>query len=207
MALFRTPQCFHRRFTNMYKAFALLVLVYNTCEILQVLRLSEPLSDPPKQRSERIYIAGLHWNNEHILRSHWNDAVAALAVVLGSHNIFVTVYESGSWDNSKAALGDLDRTLEQLGVGRNITLSDVTHFDEISASKKGSGWVDTPRGKRALRRIPYLSRLRNIALAPLQELYLRGERFDKVLFLNDVIFTVVNHCPILHTQETNVELG
>ena len=54
----------------------------------------------------------------------------------------------------------------------------------------GSGWIDTPRVRKELRRIPYLSRLRNWTLEPLQELAQQGEKFDKVLFLNDVVFTV-----------------
>lgn len=187
--LFRIPRYLRRRSTH--QALALFFVLYSTFEISQIHRcLSQPPSEPASLRSERIYIASLHWNNERILRSHWNDAVVALATTLGPDNVFITVYESGSWDDSKGALRELDTRLEQHGIRRNITLSEVTHSDEISAESTGSGWVDTPRGKRELRRIPYLARLRNLTLEPLQELYIQGERFDKILFLNDVVFTV-----------------
>ncbi|KAF7176377.1 hypothetical protein CNMCM7691_002506 [Aspergillus felis] len=142
------------------------------------------------QKPERIYIASMHWNNEAILRSHWNDAIIQLAKAWGSENVFVSVYESGSWDDTKGALRDLDVELDRLGVRRNITLSDTTHEDEIAASPSSEGWIDTPRGRKELRRIPYLARLRNLTLRPLEDLERRGITFDKILFLNDVVFTV-----------------
>lgn len=173
------------------QVFILAFILFNIFEIAQILRcLSSPMNEPVAQRSERVYIASIHWNNERILRSHWNDAVTALANALGRDNVFVTVYESGSWDDSKGALRELDMSLAAHQIRRNITLSETTHLDEISVVDRGSGWVDTPRGRRELRRIPYLSRLRNWTLEPLQELARQGERFDKVLFLNDVVFNV-----------------
>jgi hypothetical protein len=186
---FCTTRYLRRRSTH--QALALFFILYGTFEISQILCcLPKAPADPITPRTERIYIASLHWNNERILRSHWNDAVVSLALALGKDNVYITVYESGSWDDSKGALRDLDSRLEQHGIRRNITLSEVTHADEIAAENKGSGWVDTPRQRKELRRIPYLSQLRNLTLEPLQELYLQGERFDKVLFLNDVVFTV-----------------
>jgi hypothetical protein len=185
----RAPRFLRRRSTH--RALALLFILYSIFEVLQILRcLTRPLTNPGSGQAERVYIASLHWNNERILRSHWNDALVALSVALGRENVFISVYESGSWDNSKGALQELDTMLERQGIRRNITLSDVTHLDEMSSANKGAGWVDTPRGRKELRRIPYLSRLRNLTLQPLQDLYTQGERFDKILFLNDVIFTV-----------------
>lgn len=138
----------------------------------------------------RIFIASLHWNNEAILRNDWNDAVVQLVSHLGAENVFVSVYESGSWDDSKGALRELDARLDALGAPRNITLSDVTHEDEISALPAQEGWIDTSRGRRELRRIPYLARLRNWSLSTLEDLARQGVMFDTILFLNDVVFTV-----------------
>lgn len=110
--------------------------------------------------------------------------------VLGVENVYVSVYESGSWDDSKGALRVLNATLEQIGVRRSIVLDESTHLDEIAKVPGPSGWIDTPRGKKELRRIPYLSKLRNISLKPLADLAVQGIKFDKILFLNDVVFTV-----------------
>ena len=139
---------------------------------------------------QRIYIAALHWNNEQILRSHWNAAVIELVKTLGPENVFISIYESGSWDNSKVALRELDSQLEILGVPRSITLDEKTHADEISGAPTNKGWIETPSGKTELRRIPYLAKLRNLTLRPLQELHKQGQTFDRILFLGDVVFTV-----------------
>jgi hypothetical protein len=185
----RLPRALRRRCTK--QVLILAFVLFSIFEIAQVLRcLTGHITEPITRRTERVYIASIHWNNERILRSHWNDAVVALAKALGPENVFVAVFESGSWDDSKGALRELDIALEGHGIRRNITLSETTHLDEMSVVDKGPGWIDTPRGRKELRRIPYLSRLRNWTLEPLQELARQGERFDKVLFLNDVVFTV-----------------
>jgi len=140
----------------------------------------------------RVYITSLHWNNEGILRDFWNSAVADLVTALGPSNVFISIHESGSWDDSKGALRELDRTLDTMGVARKITLDQTTHADEISTPPgvQGHGWIKTPRGSIELRRIPYLSRLRNMSLQPLLDLAENGTAFDYVLFLNDVVFEV-----------------
>jgi hypothetical protein len=120
--------------------------------------------------------------------------VVDLVRALGPENVFISVYESGSWDESKSALRSLDKTLGELRVPRNITLSETTHLDEIQRvpgqAEEREGWIVTPREKKELRRIPYLSKLRNIGLRQLNEMNEKGIHFDRVLFLNDVAFTV-----------------
>lgn len=172
------------------------IIVFLLCTIDLVSILSSYIRQPrpPKaelpQKKQRIYIASIHWNNEAVLRSKWNDAVVDTVKVLGPENVYVSVYESGSWDDSKGALRVLNATLEKIGVPRSIVLDESTHLDEIAKVPGPSGWVDTPRGKKELRRIPYLSKLRNISLRPLADLAAQGIKFDKILFLNDVVFTV-----------------
>ncbi|KAH8731166.1 cryptococcal mannosyltransferase 1-domain-containing protein [Phaeosphaeriaceae sp. PMI808] len=182
------------------RALILALVLLSIFDISQLLRFrSSPSTEPITRRAERIYITSIHWNNEKILRSHWNNAIITLAEALGRENVFVAVYESGSWDDSKGALRELDVALWEHDIRRNITLSDISHLDDISAANKGVGWIDTPQG-RQLRRIPYLSQLRNWALEPLQELTRQGERFDKVLFLNDVVFTANDVLRLLDTN-------
>lgn len=179
----------------------LLFLLFNFLEVLRihhnlgnghVQRRSKDASASARPR-ERIYIASMHFNNAEILKSHWNNAVIGLTEKFGPKNVFVSIFESGSWDDSKEVLRDLDRELEKLGVPHRIEVSDKTHQDELDNGDKGEGWIDTPRDKRELRRIPYLSRLRNKTIKDLLELHKQGTEFDKVLFLNDVVFTVNSH--------------
>ena len=140
--------------------------------------------------NRKIFIASIHWNNEVILREHWVSAVVELARHLGPSNVFVSVQESGSWDGSKDALRELDKQLDAIGVRRKVILDETTHKDEMSKTPGATGWIQTPRGRKELRRVPYLSRLRNFVLEPLEELAKQDEHFDKVLWLNDVVFSV-----------------
>lgn len=55
----------------------------------------------------------------------------------GEH--IISIYESGSYDNTKGALTELDQELDRLCVPRNITLSPITHQDEISAAPGDEG--------------------------------------------------------------------
>lgn len=138
----------------------------------------------------RIFIASLHWNNEKILRSDWNRGVLELVRAFGAANVFVSVYESGSWDDSKGALRELDADLEKAGVARKIVLEDETHKDLIEGAPEKEGWIKVSDGRTMPRRIPYLSHLRNLSLQPLVELAENGTTFDQVLFLGDVVFSV-----------------
>ncbi|KAK5053063.1 hypothetical protein LTR84_002037 [Exophiala bonariae] len=73
------------------------------------------------------------------------------------------VAQSGSWDDSKGALRQLDALLDSLHVNWTIVLDGTTHTDEIAKQPGSTGWIATPRGTTELRRIPYLSRMRNLS--------------------------------------------
>ena len=189
-------QSFFRRFsrssqTRVFRATLLILTLFCFVDVLSLTSARQHQVLParaPNVRGQKIFIASIHWNNEPILRSNWNLAVLELVDYFGPENVYVSVYESGSWDDSKAALKALDNELEKKGVRRNVTLSETTHADELKRPAT-DGWVQTNRGKTELRRIPYLSKLRNLALGPLNDLG-DDRKFDKVLFLNDVVFTV-----------------
>ena len=179
--------------SRLLRALLLIFAVFFTIDLLSLIstrdRNNSADKKPPNVQGQRIFIASIHWNNEQILRSRWNRAILELVEYFGPDQIYVSIHESGSWDNSKDALRELDRDLESLRVRRTITLEETTHKDEIQ-KPFADGWIDTPRGKKELRRIPYLSKLRNKVLKPLNDLALEDVKFDKVLFLNDVAFQV-----------------
>ncbi len=177
-----------------FRAIALVCSLLLIIDLLSVLltRRSQSAAHKtiPNVKGQRIFIASIHWNNEHILRQNWNDQVINLVKYFGVENVYISIYESGSYlDDTKGALTALDGDLEKLKVKRRIILDDSTHADEMQKNP-GEGWINTPRGRTELRRIPYLARLRNISLKPLTELEAEGVKFDKVLFLNDVVFSV-----------------
>jgi hypothetical protein len=191
-----------------WRATRIAVLLLFVISVLDILRIHHNIVHGDREHilrsgsgvarpRERIYIASMHWNNAEVLKDYWNDAVIKLTETFGADNVFVSIYESGSWDDSKQALRNLDIELEKRNVPRRVEVSDTTHFDEISRPDKEreEGWIETARGKKELRRIPYLAKLRNKTMKDLIELSKKGVTFDKVLFLNDVVFTVrMNNC-------------
>jgi len=119
---------------------------------------------------------------------------------LGIENVFVSIYESGSYDDSKDALRELNATLERLQVRRSVELSDVSHADEIAQQPTEHGWIKTPNGETHMRRIPFLATVRNRVFQPLEHLTAAGEHFDTVLFLNDVVFSPKDVLRLLDTN-------
>lgn len=185
-----------RRVLVRYRVIRSLLIIFVLWNLIELHMIAHRVSEtdtiyreqPPKQ--ERIFIASINWNNEIILRSHLSQTILELTWRLGRDNVYMSIYESGSYDNTKGALMELDVELDRLRIPRTISLSNVTHEDEIAAPPVGEGWIVTPQGKTGLRRIPYLSRTRNLSLEPLHELAKQGITFDKILFINDVVFTV-----------------
>lgn len=100
-------------------------------------------------------------------------------------------------------LRELDTKLDALGVRKTITLSESTHKDEME-QPMGPGWIETPRGRRELRRIPYLSKLRNEAMKPLETERTRKDgarEYSRVIWLNDVVFTPADVIELVNTRE------
>ncbi|KAJ5145761.1 uncharacterized protein N7515_000325 [Penicillium bovifimosum] len=203
MTLLSTSRRFSR--SRIARALAILLAIWSFAELHLIQRRiyeadhAHHGNRPRKQ--ERIYIASVNWNNELVLRTHWSKALVELVTTLGPENVFISIYESGSYDNTKGALRELDWELERMRVPRNITLSPVTHEDEIAAPAGGNGWIQTPNGEKELRRVPYLARVRNLSLLPLQDLARNGITFDKILFLNDVVFTPGDVFELLETND------
>lgn len=92
-----------------------------------------------------------------------------VSAILGFQNVFVSVYENGSRDQTKALLRLFD------ALARSIGLRVV-----IRTSLRTRGAFN--------HRIEYLAEVRNAALAPLWELRdTEGEVFDSIIFMNDVL--------------------
>lgn len=158
---------------------------------------------PSHVRDQKILICAQFWTSAQVLATHWNDDLIALLRALGTDNVYLSIYESGSLDNTKDFLQQLDAVLGGMNVKRRIILDPTTHADEISKphNENTPGWIHTPRSgdEMELRRIPYLARLRNKVLEPLND-GSTGMTFDKILFLNDVHFTPSDVLTLLATH-------
>ncbi|KAJ3722748.1 glycosyltransferase family 69 protein [Lentinula guzmanii] len=92
-----------------------------------------------------------------------------VAAILGYHNVFVSIYENGSTDQTKALLRIYDALTRATGM--RIT---------IRTSMRTRGAFN--------HRIEYLAEVRNSAFVPLHELRdAEGEYFDTIVFMNDIL--------------------
>jgi hypothetical protein len=146
---------------------------------------------------QKIFIASINRNSEYILRMSWSAALLDLVAVLGPENVYLSIVESGSQEDTKGALAELREGLEKLGVKNTMAFGfdaweQLEELQNVPAENEDrSGWIFTGRGKSGweVRRIPYLANLRNQAMKPLLKMFPR-EKFEKVLWINDVVFTV-----------------
>lgn len=163
-----------------------------------------------------VFIVSVHRNTEEILRSAWVENLVRLVDHLGRDNVYVSAVESGSQDHTKEALIDLQTQLVDRGVDHTIELGTTVweQLDELyawpdpeSPAAERQGWIwDSDEQHFALRRIPYLARVRNQAMAPLLAEAAKnggggkGRRFDRVLWINDVAFDTEDVMTLLDTR-------
>ncbi|KAJ7201054.1 capsular associated protein [Mycena pura] len=92
-----------------------------------------------------------------------------VGAILGFHNVYVSIYENGSTDQTKALLRIFDALTRSVGMRITIRTSTRT------------------RGQFN-HRIEYLAEVRNAAFVPLHELRdAENEFFDTIVFMNDVL--------------------
>lgn len=121
-----------------------------------------------------LFALNLH-NSQDILENLLKELVVVVKL-LGLNNCFISIYESGSSDNTKNMLKRFKEDLDDLGILNLITTSNTTiHWGEVD-------------------RIEALFPLRNKALEPLYDdvngIKMKSvkPRFSKVVFLNDIFF-------------------
>lgn len=128
---------------------------------------SKPIRRRPKTAHKYFFAINLY-NSFDVIPDLFST-MFKVSSILGFQNVFVSVYENGSSDQTKALLRLFD------GLSRSVGIRVV-----IRTSLRTRGAFH--------HRIEYLAEVRNAALAPLQELRdSEGEVFDTVIFMNDVL--------------------
>ncbi|CAB4475961.1 uncharacterized protein OCT59_017999 [Rhizophagus irregularis] len=136
---------------------------------------------PPNDVSQRkIFIAANFYNNEDIL-PNFSEQLLELVQILGPENVYISIFENGSKDNTKLFLQTLQSTLNSIDIANTIIIDDTPKY-----------YIG--------RRIPYLANLRNRVLEPLLEQAEKENHFDKVLFFNDIIWKVSDILTLLRTN-------
>ncbi|KUI52443.1 Alpha-1,3-mannosyltransferase CMT1 [Cytospora mali] len=168
------------------------------------------LSSPQQPSNTSIFIVSVHRNTGQLLPT-WGAAVLALVDYLGADNVYFSALESGSQDNTKEGLIALKDQLDARHVPNTVTLG-MTVWEQLDEmwnrphpdAPRPEGWIWNEEDQvYDLRRITYLARERNRAMEPMRKLQRQGMTFDKVLWLNDVVFNTEDFVTLLHTRHGN----
>jgi len=128
--------------------------------------------------NETLFISSILYDREGRLSGGlWGRRLLDLINLLGEDNVFLSIYESGSGAEGRAALA---RFKEKVPCRHHIV-------SEEAFTLAGIPNVTMPDGTSRTKRIAFLAELRNRALRPLDR-FDGLVRFDKVMFINDVSF-------------------
>ncbi|KAJ5739978.1 hypothetical protein N7533_012762 [Penicillium manginii] len=141
---------------------------------------------------QKVFIAAsLYDRDGELARGQWGAQLIQLIEFLGAGNVYVSIYENDSGEEGRAALRELEQRI----------LSDKSIVFEDHLDLKTIPTVTIPGGETRVKRIEYLAQVRNKALKPLTEN--PDIRYDKILYLNDILFDPVDALQLLFS--TNVD--
>lgn len=140
--------------------------------------------------SEKVFIAAaLYEEKGHLTSGAWGRAVLQLIDLLGPDNVYLSVYE----DNP-----DLKTKQSMKQFREKVNCNSTIIYEDLDLSTLPH--TTLPTGEERLKRIAFLADVRNRALAPIDNIPVK---FDKILFLNDVIFDPIEATQLLFA--TNID--
>ncbi|KAJ6454202.1 cryptococcal mannosyltransferase 1-domain-containing protein [Mycena sanguinolenta] len=138
---------------------------------------------------EKIYIAAMFYNNEGVL-PYWITEVTKTIKYLGTENVFVSIVESNSQDQTAHLLEEFDKTLGTMHVKRRI----LTH--DTSIVRPADMGTAPPR-------IQFLAAVRNLAMEPL----VQHGGYTRVIFSNDVFIEAESIVELLDTKGGDYDMA
>lgn len=133
--------------------------------------------------NKTVFFAANLFDNANILADWVEQLLHVVSAFRLRSGIFVSLFENGSVDLTKGFLASLDIGLTLMGVPHHIELDH-------------SPFVDFE--KERINRIDKLQKIRNTAMRPLYEHLEKGKTYDRVFFLNDVLFCAWDVFEVLH---------
>jgi hypothetical protein len=125
---------------------------------------------------EKIYIAASIYDpGGSLVRGEWGRVVLELIDLLGPENVYLSIYENDSGTEARQTLSSFK---SKVPCNHTLTFEEHLSMDSIRHVRL----VD---GTERVKRIEYLAEVRNRALRPLETAQVK---FDKLLYLNDVVF-------------------
>lgn len=143
--------------------------------------------------TEKVFIASsIYDHNGDLVRGAWGQNILELIHLLGPSNVFLSIYGNGAVPAAEVALN---------GLGQKTTCQHEITFEE-QLDPNEVPHIQLPDGTTRTKRIAYLAEVRNRALRPLAASTIK---YDKLLYLNDVVFDPVDAVQLLFA--TNAESG
>jgi Cryptococcal mannosyltransferase 1 len=142
---------------------------------------------------EKVFIATTIFDpSGDLARGAWGESILSLIDLLGPSNVFLSIYENGAGRVAEAALKEFGRKAK---CERAIIFEDELALNVVPH-------IQLPDGTSRVKRIAYLAEVRNRALRPLDSSTIK---YDKLLYLNDVVFDPINAAQLLFA--TNAASG
>lgn len=139
--------------------------------------------------NQKIFIAAsLYDKGGNLLGGDWAENVLGLINLLGPQNAFLSIYVNDSGPEAKVALEELEKRVpcdHELVFEEHLDMDELPHVHVF--------------GQERVKRIEYLAKVRNQALLPLETL---STTFDKLLYLNDVVFHPIDAAQLLFSTHT-----
>ncbi|KAF4624682.1 hypothetical protein G7Y89_g13486 [Cudoniella acicularis] len=123
-----------------------------------------------------------------LITGAWGKSVVDFVELIGKERVFVSIYGGPT---------EALKKLETMLPCEKKLVSEDQHPLDLGAIPR----TKLPTGESRIKRIAYLAEVRNKALEPLDEM--KGRRFDKVLFINDVFFDAKDAARLLWGTNLN----
>ncbi|KIW84746.1 hypothetical protein Z517_00134 [Fonsecaea pedrosoi CBS 271.37] len=140
------------------------------------------------QHQKVFLAASIYDKGGKLLGGDWAQNVLELIQLLGPQNTFLSIYVNDSGPEAQEALQELEKRVpcdHALVFQDHLSIENLPHI--------------RIHGQERVKRIEYLAEVRNRALRPLEG---SNTTFDKLLYLNDVVFHPIDAAQLLFSTHT-----
>ena len=158
----------------------------------QILRERALASQEPGRvniHNQKVFIAAsLYDKGGMLLGEDWAQNVLDLIELVGPKNAFLSIFVNDSGPEAKKAMENLKQRVpceHELVFEEHLNIDNLPHIHIF--------------GQERVKRIEYLAQVRNQALRPLEQ---STTTFDKLLYLNDVVFHPIEAAQLIFSTHT-----
>ncbi|KEY73412.1 hypothetical protein S7711_06832 [Stachybotrys chartarum IBT 7711] len=133
-----------------------------------------------------------------LVNGDWGRTVLELINLIGHENVFLSIYENDGGPEEERALANLKSKLRC----RHALIHDRHRHGPLEDFPT----IVLPDGNERVKRLAYLSEIRNRALRPLDALEQGDVQYDKILFLNDITFRAMDAAQLLFSTNIGADM-